>query len=391
MPPVLRPLAPSEAKSRFIDHLELSRSDRQHLYALMKAEAVEAWQRLQLDRSALLPNLQHNAAIQPPFSNSQISETAMHREIMLVYRQASAETRPCYDLAQNTDSTEAENWVIRWCLWHVFRDRDRRKKSRHTVIVGTTHHAEQRQQQQQQQHDRASWISKDSLLSAQNATLASTDQRPVILPYDPVRESTARSAVNEFAQFSRCSFHPIELDVTSDASIQAAVKAIGDQFGRLDVLINNAGIAVASSDLTDYRRSFNDTLNTNVTSVGLLTAACIPLLTKSGHRQVITISSGRASMHALVEGTLPPTRVLAYTVSKVAVNALTLEMRKLYPQVTFQCANPGHCSTALNGFKGTKDPADGAQVVVELALAEVGSYAEGFWEHSDEGMRQMRW
>ena len=67
---------------------------------------------------------------QPPFSNAQISETATHREILNTYRHTRPETRYFYDMGQDTQGLEEENWVIRWLLWHVFRYRDNRNKHR---------------------------------------------------------------------------------------------------------------------------------------------------------------------------------------------------------------------------------------------------------------------
>lgn len=158
------------------------------------------------------------------------------------------------------------------------------------------------------------------------------------------------------------------------------------------VLINNAGIAVVPKPgLTDYRSTFNSTMDTNVTSVGFLTTSCIPLLRASQDPRVINVSSARASVHALTTGTLPPTKVVSYVVSKVGLNVLTLEMRKLFPDVLFQCASPGHCATGLNGFTGQRDPLDGAQVVVRLALGERNAYPGGFWECVDEKMREVAW
>ena len=75
--------------------------------------------------------------------------------------------------------------------------------------------------------------------------------------------------------------------------------------------------------------------------------------------------------------------------SKTALNALTVEYAKVEPSVRFYAASPGHCKTAFNGYRGTKDPLDGARVVVELATAERGKYGNGFWEleGSDECTR----
>jgi NAD(P)-dependent dehydrogenase (short-subunit alcohol dehydrogenase family) len=159
------------------------------------------------------------------------------------------------------------------------------------------------------------------------------------------------------------------------------------------VLINNAAIASNPSlpDHTDFRNTYNAILNTNTTSVALLTALSMPLLSQSPSPRVINISSARASIHNITTGNLPPTACVPYSVSKVALNALTLEMGKMYPGVKFYAANPGHCKTAFNGFKGKKDPIEGARVVVELALAEKGRYASGFWQFEDGEMSEMEW
>jgi NAD(P)-dependent dehydrogenase (short-subunit alcohol dehydrogenase family) len=117
----------------------------------------------------------------------------------------------------------------------------------------------------------------------------------------------------------------------------------------------------------------------------------MPLLTLSPTPRVVNMSSARASIHNIVTNNLPPTACVPYSVSKVALNALTLEMGKMYPEVKFYAANPGHCRTAFNGFRGKKDPVEGARVVVELALAEKGRYASGFWQFEEGEMSEMKW
>lgn len=160
----------------------------------------------------------------------------------------------------------------------------------------------------------------------------------------------------------------------------------------LKVLVNNAGIAsVPSPSFSDYRATFNNVFDTNVTSVGLLTGLFMHLLSRSQSPRVINISSGRASIHRLTSGALPPTASVPYSISKTAVNVLTLEMAKQYPDAKFYVANPGHCATGLNGFKGTKDPVEGARVVVELVVAEEGRFENGFWEFEEVGMREVPW
>ena len=136
---------------------------------------------------------------------------------------------------------------------------------------------------------------------------------------------------------------------------------------------------------------YNQIFDTNVTSVGLLTSLCMPLLRNSTEARVINISSGRASVHNITSGNLPPTASIPYSVSKVALNILTLEMAKTYPDVDFYAANPGHCKTAFNGYRGAKDPLDGARVVVELAMAEKNRFKPGFWQYEEDTMSQVRW
>lgn len=85
---------------------------------------------------SLAPQFRDDPTVEPPYSNAQISETAIHREILRIYHSARRETRVVYDLGRDTDRIEEENWVIRWMLWHVFRYRDNRNKNRRTVSPG---------------------------------------------------------------------------------------------------------------------------------------------------------------------------------------------------------------------------------------------------------------
>lgn len=79
---------------------------------------------------SLAPQFRNDPTVEPPYSNAQISETAILREIVHIYRTARRETRVIYDLGRDTDRIEEENWVIRWMLWHVFRYRDNRNRNR---------------------------------------------------------------------------------------------------------------------------------------------------------------------------------------------------------------------------------------------------------------------
>lgn len=140
--------------------------------------------------------------------------------------------------------------------------------------------------------------------------------------------------------------------------------------------------------------AYTSILNTNVTSVALMINAFTSLLrvAKSGGR-VINVSSARASLTRSTEGKLPPSVVIPYNVSKTALNMLTVEYSKLLaPEIRVNAVSPGHCKTAFNGYRGTKDPKDGAKVVVELAVGKGVDFTGGFWEVEEDGeLRKVEW
>jgi NAD(P)-dependent dehydrogenase (short-subunit alcohol dehydrogenase family) len=84
---------------------------------------------------------------------------------------------------------------------------------------------------------------------------------------------------------------------------------------------------------------------------------------------------------------------ISYNLSKAALNLLTLEFARVFPTILFQATNPGHCKTDFNGHQGAKDPKDGAEVIVQLALCEREKYGMGFWmlDSVEEGPKPMAW
>ena len=153
----------------------------------------------------------------------------------------------------------------------------------------------------------------------------------------------------------------VELDVASESSIKKAEEGVRKTYGRLDILVNNAGIAIAEGpDDSDLSQSYAETFNTDVTGVALMVSTFLPLMKETSQDpRVINIYSAHASLSLSSSGGLPPSRVITYSVSKTALNALTIEHAKAEPGVRFYAASPGHCRTAFNGYRGTKHSLDG--------------------------------
>ncbi|KAI4736630.1 hypothetical protein E4T50_12864 [Aureobasidium sp. EXF-12298] len=120
MAPPLQALARSDSKTKFFQRLGLSsqKSSDNQLYDLMKNEAILGRERILSSPNSLLPQLRGdpNASVLPPYSNIQICESAVHNEILRIYREASPETKFIYEKGHDTESFNEENWIIRWML-----------------------------------------------------------------------------------------------------------------------------------------------------------------------------------------------------------------------------------------------------------------------------------
>lgn len=178
----------------------------------------------------------------------------------------------------------------------------------------------------------------------------------------------------------------IQLDVTDQASIGSAANRIRKELGRLDVLVNNAGIAHAGkpdrslaeivrtgrasvASLDEVRAVFE----TNVFGVIAVTQAMLPLLRQAPVGRIVNVSSGRASLTLASDPAESRRREMfgvTYAASKAALNAVTVAFALDLESsgIKVNAAAPGFTMTAMNNFEGRYTVEEAARVPVQLAL-----------------------
>jgi NAD(P)-dependent dehydrogenase (short-subunit alcohol dehydrogenase family) len=171
------------------------------------------------------------------------------------------------------------------------------------------------------------------------------------------------------------SVEAITLDVNDAASIAAAVKEIGAKHGRLDILINNAGIGVqdGTTKVSEQKMdTWRKTFDTNVFGLIAVTQAFLPLLEKSPGGRIVNLSSilGSITLHADPKSPIYNFKVAAYNVSKSAVNAYTVQLAYELrdSKIKVNAVHPGHVKTDMGGPAAPMELVDGAKSSVEMAL-----------------------
>ncbi|WP_413600923.1 SDR family NAD(P)-dependent oxidoreductase [Curtobacterium sp. Curtsp57] len=168
---------------------------------------------------------------------------------------------------------------------------------------------------------------------------------------------------------------PVVLDVTNQDQIDGLVADVADEFGRLDVLVNNAGVnTLTFRPLEDLPKPTEETVDdfknvyeVNVFGVVRMIAAFLPLLTNAAAPRIVNVTSKRGSIGEAGAWVGQPSMV--YSSSKTAVNAITVHYAREFADTTLKIngAAPGHVATDFNGFRGTRTPEEGAAVAVRLA------------------------
>ncbi|MGH8145732.1 MAG: SDR family oxidoreductase [Rhodanobacteraceae bacterium] len=183
--------------------------------------------------------------------------------------------------------------------------------------------------------------------------------------------------------------HALQLDVTDQASIAAAAERIRNEFGRLDVLVNNAAISHAVElkprwtleEAVELGRASVVSLDevravweTNVFGVIAVTQAMLSLLREAPAARIVNVSSGVGSLTANSDPNHPYRAMFgpSYSASKTALNAVTLAFAiELEPtRIKVNAADPGFTATDLNNFAGTRTVEQAAREPVRLALLD---------------------
>ncbi len=157
----------------------------------------------------------------------------------------------------------------------------------------------------------------------------------------------------------------ITLDVASDSSIDEAKALILDVYGKLDVLVNNAGILIDKGDFyATGRETILETFETNVLGAFSLCQAFLPPMTEHNFGRIVNVSSGMGQLSEMNQG------YPAYRISKTALNAVTKmvseEVKNKNIKVNSVC--PGWVMTDMGGSQATRSVDKGAETIVWAAL-----------------------
>jgi|SRR5690625_1015333 len=185
---------------------------------------------------------------------------------------------------------------------------------------------------------------------------------------------------------------PVQLDVTDSASVDAVADRLRSEYGRLDVLVNNAGTVVDRLAVGTTEAEMRHTFEVNVFGVVTVIHATLPLLCASAAPRIVNVSSTTASLGLTSGGTDfggDADYRMAYSSSKTALNMLTVQYAHAFAKdpgqshIKINSATPGYTATDLTKHRGTRTVEQGAQIIVELATqADDGPTGEFF---NDQG------
>lgn len=187
---------------------------------------------------------------------------------------------------------------------------------------------------------------------------------------------------------------PVELDVTREDHISAAKDYIENRFGRLDVLVNNAGMIhpeeplFANSAETVSPVALEETFGVNFFGQVALTQALLPLIKKSTAGRIVNVSSilGSLTLHSDKNSDATGVKPLAYDASKTALNQFTVHLAAALADtsVKVNSAHPGWVKTDLGGHLAPMDVTDGAKTAIHLTTLGPDAPSGKFFHFDEE-------
>jgi NAD(P)-dependent dehydrogenase (short-subunit alcohol dehydrogenase family) len=174
---------------------------------------------------------------------------------------------------------------------------------------------------------------------------------------------------------------PVHLDVTDDAGVEAAVDRIDDEAGRLDVLVNNAGIASGHRGtlLDEPVEEIDEVLAVNLRGPIVLTKRTLPLLLDRDGSRVVNASSGMGALGEGMSGGVP-----SYRISKAGLNAFSVYLHGEFgssdgPGLIANSVCPGWVRTRLGGSGARRSVEEGADTPIWLSRFAPGAPGGHFW------------
>lgn len=173
---------------------------------------------------------------------------------------------------------------------------------------------------------------------------------------------------------------PVPLDVTDQSSVAALRERVAAAYGRLDVLVNNAGAFYDEDQVasTVGLATIEGALAVNVVGPWRMCQAFLPLLRRGGHGRIVNLSSGAGSFGETGPG---DASAPAYSVSKAALNMLTVKLAAELrgSGILVNAACPGWVRTDMGGPAAPRTPEQGADTPIWLATLPDGGPTGGFF------------
>jgi NAD(P)-dependent dehydrogenase (short-subunit alcohol dehydrogenase family) len=179
----------------------------------------------------------------------------------------------------------------------------------------------------------------------------------------------------------------LKLDVRSKSDHDAAAKFLDKKFGRLDILINNAGIAAeefrSGRASTTTSEVVHETFETNFFAPIALTQALLPLIRKSEAGRIVNMSSilGSQALHADPKSPIYEFKTFSYDASKAALNSFTIHLAYELKdtRIKVNSAHPGWVKTDMGTDAAPMEIPEGGKTGVELALLGEDGPTGGFF------------